>query len=47
MAERMCVGDAESNEMDLLQETLTIHLRTFKARRTFNESQISAFIIPY
>jgi hypothetical protein len=47
MTERMCVGDIESNEMDFLQEALTIPLQIFNVRRTFDKSPIIAFIIPY
>jgi len=46
MTERNCDGDAESNETDFLQEALTFPLQIFNAR-TFDESQISAFILPY
>jgi hypothetical protein len=47
MTERNFVGDSESNEVDFLQEAQTISLQIFNARRTFDESPISAFRIPY
>jgi len=47
MTERNCVGDSESNEVDFLQDALTIPLQIFNPRRTFAENPISEFIISY